>query len=268
MLNRNLFNVVIVALLASFYCTEQAYAQECSVSLTGTYKLDSEEGLYDTFVFDGAGKVNIHAITEYKGDFFQVGDTVIVYPDKSLFTFLRKDERTLVGISMWVENQVFKRMENDTLIIPVQARGQGYADQFYEFYKLSGREEPNLGTYFSLNMDSTLRASMDKLCDEGFPKACTTIANALMLTSPGMADFFKGSTDEGKKTAPNKEIFQYYVKAIELNDLDAIAQLGAYFLMLGHKEEAIKVFEKGCELGHKGCCMSIVGLQMDWEEDD
>ncbi|WP_163175165.1 sel1 repeat family protein [Bacteroides sp. 51] len=267
MMNRNLFIVAILTLFSSFFCANYTHAQECSVSLTGTYKLDSEEGMYDTFVFDGAGKVNIHAFTEFKGDFFQVGDTVIVYPDKSLFVFLKKDEHTLVGISMWVENLVFKRMPNDTIIVPAQTRGQEYANQFYEFYKLSGREEPNLGTYLGLNTDSNLRASMDKLCDEGFPKACTTIANALMLASPGMAEYFRGDTNENKKIAPNKEIFQYYVKAIELNDLDAIAQLGAYFLMLGHKEEAIKVFEKGCELGHKGCCMSLAGLQMNWGEE-
>lgn len=265
-MSRNLFIIVLVTSLSFFCNIGQIYAQECSVSLTGTYKLDTGEGLYDTFVFDGAGKVNIHTFMESKADFFQIGDTVIVYPDKDLFVFLKKDEHTLVGINMWVKDQVFRRMENDTVIASAQARGQKYADQFYKFYTLTGREVPSLTTYFNLNMDSTMRASMDNLCNEGFPKACTTMANALMLTSSGLADYFRNPTDEGKKMPPNREVFQYYMKAIELNDWDAIAQLGAYFLMLGHKEEAIKVFEKGCELGHSGCCMSLVGLQMDWEE--
>ena len=158
-------------------------------------------------------------------------------------------------------------MENDTVITPMQIRDENYAAQFYKYYTLTGRDAPNLSTYMSINMDSTLRASMDKLCDEGFPRACLTTANALMLTSPELATYFRNSTDENRKLAPNKEIYDYFVKAIELNELDGIAQLGAYILMLGHKDEAIKVLEKGCELGHKGCCLSLFSLQIDWDEE-
>jgi len=259
----------IVISLFLFFVTVHTRAQECSVSLTGTYKLDSAsgDGFYDAFVFDGAGKVCIHTFSEATGDFFQVGDTVIVYPDKSIFVFLKKDEQTLLGINTWVKDQVFRKMENDTVIVPMQTRDPHYAAQFYDYYKLTGRDVPSLSTYMSLNVDSTLRASMDKLCDAGFPKACITMANALMLTSPELANFFRGETTENQKMAPNKEIFDYYMKAIELEELDAIAQLGAYFLLLGHKEQAIKVFEKGCELGHSGCYLSILGLELDQEEE-
>ena len=78
-------NQIIILIFCVFNCTEQLYAQEYSVSLSGTYLLDreSEEGFYDAFVFDGAGKVGIHAFGEYKGDFFQVGDTIVVYPRRS-----------------------------------------------------------------------------------------------------------------------------------------------------------------------------------------
>lgn len=257
-------------LLLAFYCIGHIYSQEYAVSLSGTFQLDttSGAGLYDAFVFDGAGKVGIHAFGESKGDFLQVGDTVIVYPDKSIFVFLIKDEQTLVGINTWVENQVFRKMENDTIITPMQTRGPDYADQFYEFYTLTGRDALNLSTYMSINMDSSLKESMNRLCDEGFPKACITMANALMLNSPAMASLFRSLDEEVQKMAPDKEIFEYYVKAIELNDLDAIAQLGAYFLMLGHKEEAMKVLEKGCELGHRECCISLFGLQIDSEEEE
>ena len=253
-----------------FSCTQSMYGQECSVSLSGTYQLDpqsGEGGLYEAFVFDGTGKVDIHAFTKYKGDFFQVGDTIVVYPDKSIFRFLKKDEHTLIGTGLWLENLVYKRMENDTLITPMQVRSANYATQFYEFYKLTERDELNIGMYMGLNMDADLQASMKKLCDEGFPKACITMANALMMNSPEMWAFLRDNSDNNEKKAPNKDIFQYFMKAIELNELDAIAQLGAYFLMLGHEEEAKKVFEKGCELGHNGCCMSLIGLEIDWEEE-
>jgi len=253
-----------------FYFGGYVYGQEPSVSLLGTYQLDksSGEGFYEAFVFDGAGKVVIHSLMDYKGDFLQVGDTVVVYPDKSLFVLLKKDEQTLVGVDRWNKDLVFKKMENDTVVAPAYEQDPEYAKQFYEFYTLTGKGEVNLGAYMEIGMDPDLNASMRRLCEEGFPKACITMANTLMLTSPEMAAYFKGSTKEDEKYSPNKEIFQYYMKAIELGEMEAIAQLGAYFLLLGHKEEAQKVFEKGCELGHSGCCFSLVSLEMAEEEED
>lgn len=262
--------LLLLSLLFSVsYGGGTAYAQECAVSLTGTYLLNPEsgEGLYDAFVFDGAGKVGIHAFTGFKGDFFQIGDTVIVYPDKSLFVFLRKDAHTLVGISTWVKDQVFKRMENDTILTPAQSRHPEYAAQFYEFYTLTGRDEINLSTYLNIYMDSSLQASLKKLCGEGFPKACITLANALMLGSPELTASLRGTPVENRKAAPNKEIIDYFRKAIELNEPEAIAQLGAYFLMLGHRDKALKLFEIGCELGHSGCCFSLADLALEQEEN-
>ena len=265
----NMLKRFFIALLFALYSIGYTYSQKYTVSLSGTFQLDTTSGggLYDAFVFDGAGKVGIHAFGESKGDFLQVGDTVIVYPDKSIFIFLKKDEQTLVGINTWVKDHIFRKMGNDTIITPMQTRGPDYAAQFYEFYTLTGRDGTNLSTYMSINMDSSLSASMKRLCDEGFPKACITMANVLMLNSPAMASLFRGPDEEAQKMAPDKEIFGYYMKAIELNDLDAIAQLGAYFLMLGHKEEAIKVFEKGCELGLNECCLSILGIEISSQDE-
>jgi len=260
---------VFLIILSFFFFITHMYAQEYSVSLSGTYQLDpelGEDGIYDTFVFNGAGKVTIHSLTEFRGDFLQIGDTVIVYPDKSLFTFLKKDDQTLVGIDMWVKDQVFRKMENDTVITPLQNRNANYAAQFYEYYALTGREAPTLATYMNIAMDPVIQESMRKLCDKGFPRACLTMANALLLTSPEVAAYFRGSTSENKKMPPNKEIFQYFMKAIELDELNGIAQLGSYFLMLGHTDEAVKVFEKGCELGHNECCISLINIEIIKEE--
>ncbi len=259
----------IIIILSVFYCAGSAYAQQCAVSLSGTYQLDpaSEEGFYDTFVFDGAGKVVIHSGLEFKGDFFQVGDTVVVYPDKSIFTFLKKDEHTLVGLSTWVEGQVFRKMENDTVVTSSQKRGPDYANQFYRYYVLTGREGPSLVTYLNLSMDPAMQAEMEKLCDEGFPKACMVMAGTMMMGGPEVTAFLLGDSGEGKKMEPNKDIVAYYTKAIELGELDAMAELGAYYLMLGDEEEAQKIFEQGCDLGHTGCCLSLGGLEWDMEEE-
>lgn len=254
---------VILILSTYSFCLK---AQDYSISLYGTFQLDTSvsEGIYDALVFDGAGKVDIRSLVDYKGDFLQIGDTVVVYPDKSIFTFLVKDENTLVGIDTWVKDNVFRKMENDTITSPAYNRPPEYAAQFYEFYCLTDKKALDLSTYISVYSDSALQASMKKLCDEGFPKACITLANALMMNSPAMGSLFKND-EEKTKMAPDKLIVDYYIKAIELNELDAIAQLGAYFLILGHQEQAIKVFEKGCELGHKGCCLSLFGLEYSEE---
>lgn len=257
----------LVFLFLAICSSRHITAQDYSVSLSGTFKLDTlvKQGIYDAFVFDGAGKVGIHPFGEYKRDFLQVGDTVIVYPDKSIFTFVMKDENTLLGIDTWVEGQVFRKMENDTIITPMQSRAPEYAAQFYKFYILTGRGALDLSTYLKINMDPELNASMKQLCENGFSKACITMANALMMNSPALASLFKSPGDEEQKFLPDKEIVEYYIKAIELEDPDAIAQYGAYFLLLGHKEEAKKIFEKGCELGYNQCCFSLLGLELEDE---
>lgn len=257
----------IFIFLLTFCYSGHVDAQDYSVSLTGTFQLDTlfEKGLYDAFVFDGAGKVGIHAFSDYKGDFLQIGDTVVVYPDKSIFTFLMQDDNTLVGIDTWVEEQVFRRMENDTIVTPMQSRAPEYAAQFYKFYTLTGGNALDLSAYLKLCVEPELNASMKELCEEGFAKACMTMANALMMNSPALASLFMNSDNE-KKFPPDKEIVEYYIKAVELDEPDGIAQLGAYFLLLGHKEEAKKVFEKGCELGYDACCLALLGLEYDEEE--
>ncbi len=267
---KNRIVLLVTVFVLSTYSFGHLAAQDYSVSLSGTFQLDKsvEEGFYEAFVFDGAGKVGIHAFGEYKGDFLQVGDTVVVYPDKSIFTFLLKDNKTLVGIDTWVKGQVFRKMENDTIIAPMQNHGAEYAAQSYEFYTLTGRKALDLSTYLSINIDPELNASMKRLCEEGFPRACLTMANALMMNSPALASLFRNSEGEEQKYPPNREIVDYYIQAVELGEQDGIAQLGAYFLLLGHVDEAKKVFEKGCEMGHSGCCLSLLNLELDDEEEE
>lgn len=260
----------IIIILSGPYRIEYVNAQNPSVSLSGTYIIDadSENGLYDTFVFDGAGKVTIHSFLEAQGDFFQIEDTIIVYPDKSTFIFILKDSMTLVGISTWVQDQVFRKMENDTVISPVTNRNSNYAALFYEYYLLTGRDAPDLSTYLNLNTDPDLNATMKRLCEDGFPRACITMANASMMNSPEIFSFLKDSSNDKKKASPNKNVLYYYAKAIEQNELSAISQLAAYFLMLGDKERALQLFEKGCEMGLQDCCFSIAALQFDLEGEN
>lgn len=260
---------IVIIILSAFYCSGFAYAQQCSVTLSGTYQLDpsSEKGFYDTFVFDGAGKVTIHAGLEGNGDFFQVGDTVVVYPDKSIFTFLKKDEKTLVGVNSWVEGQVFRKMENDTVVAPAQKPGPDYADQFYKYYVLTDRDGPSLSTYLSLSMDPTQQAGLKELCDEGFPKACLVMAGVLMMGGPEITSFLLQDSDGTEKMKPNKDIVAYYTKAIQAGELNGYAQLGAYYLMAGDEDKARKTFEKGCDLGDLNCCLSLADPSFDSEEE-
>ena len=262
----------LLVILAIFCQHELINAQECSMTLTGTYQFHPQEedaSMYDAFVFNGAGKVNIQSISHAQADFFQVGDTVVIYPDKSVLIFLLKEENTLVGISTWVKDHVYKRMANDTITSPPADQIPQHASLFYEYYKLMNRDAPSLSTYMEIISDTALRDSLDRLCNEGLPKACITMANALMLDGTDLLSLLLApeASKEQQKKAPNKEVLRYFTKAIELNELDAIAQLGAYLLLLGHKEQAIKVFEKGCELGHPGCCFSIAALDLGKEEE-
>lgn len=254
-------------IISSLYCAVSIHAQDYSVSLSGTYRFDSqsEGGFYDAFVFDGAGKVQIHAFMRSKGDFFQIGDTIIIYPEKDALVFLKKDDQTLVGITTWIEDHVFKKMENDTVIPPSQHRSENYAALFYEYYTLVGKESPEL-SILNIRMDTSYHTLMKKLCEKGFPKACITMANASMLSGSLLSLLIQDSPNGDQEIPIDKDVVEYFTKAIELNEPDAVVQLGAYLRLIGHEEEATLIFEKGCELGYRECCLSLTGFQLEWDE--
>lgn len=222
--------------------------------------------MYDSFVFDGAGKVTVGSFLNTAYDFFQVGDTVIVFPDKEIFVFLKKDDRTLQGISTWVKGSVYTLLENDT-IAPATPRpdNETHLKQYYRFYQLLGNGAPSLATYMQLNTDRELNAAMNTLCDEGFSKACLTLANAEMVDGVLMKYLMDPSTD--KKPLPaNMRVVAFYERVIKLNDPNGYIQLGAYYTMLNQTEKAKAIFEAGCENGIAQCCFALAGFDIESRE--
>ena len=71
---------ILFVLIANF-----AFGQKIKNDLHGYYKAESDTLLYSYFAFDGNGKVDITGFG--KGDYFQKGDSLIIYPDKSIFKF-------------------------------------------------------------------------------------------------------------------------------------------------------------------------------------
>jgi len=74
--------------ILSILCFLSSYilsAQNADNSLQGYYKASSDDTLYSSFNFDGNGKVSIGDM-DY-GDYFTRNDSLIIYPDKSIFIF-------------------------------------------------------------------------------------------------------------------------------------------------------------------------------------
>lgn len=101
--------------------------------------------------------------------------------------------------------------------------------------------------------------SLKKECESGQGKSCGNLgamyAQGLVGEKP---DFTKA--------------YYYYSMACEKGETDRCERAG-YFAMRGkgvsqNKQAAEKLFTKGCNLDHGGCCNSLAILKMDGEADD
>ncbi|MBZ4190423.1 hypothetical protein [Niabella beijingensis] len=231
--------------------------------LHGYFQAMADTTLYNYFAFDGNGKVDIMGMGD--GYYFQKGDSVIVYPDKSIFKFLLKGD-TLYGASEWVNGGVW-RFVKDTAVENKRTDPEAadrIARLMNRYYELKGRSERG----FLTGTDDRFSLKMKNLCDSGLSKACLDYAGLKILE--GMGGIMALLND--KKTAEKKEadpgVLALIEKAIGMGDLDGYAVLGGYYAALQNVNKAKEVFEKGGELGCRRCVWAAFSITMEEEHQN
>lgn len=257
-------NFIIIFCWLAIFCHVSVQAQNISNLLCGTFSFSStgeeDSAMYDAFVFDGAGKVKIETFMETECDFLQIDDTVVVFTDKDLLLFQLNEDNRMLGLSMWIKDKEYRKVENDTVSCRQSDQNEKWLSQFYEYYRIMKNEDGGLLSFFSLKADTDLENRVKQLCENGFSKACLTMANLSMMNDKNLWLLFSNSTE---RMAPDPDVVGFYEKSIELGDLEGYTQLGAYYTMLNMDEEADKLFEKGCELGQKDCCLAKALKEID-----
>ncbi|TDO73273.1 hypothetical protein EV143_106215 [Flavobacterium chryseum] len=247
------FLVLIISL------SNWANAQVIDNNLQGYYLAKSDSNMYSFFEFDGNGKVNIVGLGN--GDYFTKGDSLFIYPDKSIFKFKIKNN-TLIGASNWVENETW--IKKDTVVAnnrkdAVLAKKK--AGLLHEYYTLSNNKS-SLELILDDNAVNAKKEKISKLCNEGLSKACMDYFGMMLIEDQGMAAIL----NPGKNAKPkplNPQIVALGNKIIAQGEPEGYTLLGSYYYMLGKKEKAIEQWNIGVQKGSQKSAMALIQIEME-----
>ncbi|MGE9310348.1 hypothetical protein ACLOAU_01785 [Niabella sp. CJ426] len=237
-------------------------AQKITNALHGYFKASSDTAMYEYFTFDGNGRVDITGIGN--GYYFQKDDSLIVYPDKSIFKFIIKGNK-LYGASDWVDGYVWEKVKDTTVESLRTDPGESdrIAGLLYQYYNIK-KGGSELSLLFE-GPDSTYEHTLKNLCDSGLSKACLDYAGLKTLEDMGGVTALFNSKKQIKKRAPNQEIVDIIYRAIDLGDTNGYEVLGGYYASIGNLQMARESFELGEELGCGKCSMALFSLGLEEE---
>ncbi|MFT4093108.1 MAG: hypothetical protein QM640_05665 [Niabella sp.] len=236
-------------------------AQKITNEIQGYFKAASDTALYDYFAFDGNGSVDIVGLGT--GYYFQKDDTLIVYPDKSIFKFIVKDDQ-LYGVSDWVSGGIWKK-EKDSVVISARIDAEASdarAMLLYKYYQLKN----SVGEWaFLEGSDTSYENSLRSLCDSGLSKACLDLAGLKILEDMGGVGSLLSAKKEVEERAPNEEVLNIIYEAIGIGDLNGYSVLGGYYALIGDMDMAKEMLTIGADLGCSKCSMALFSLTLEEE---
>ncbi len=251
-IQKTLFFIVFISINFSF-------SQDINNNLQGYYVSKSPDAMYSSFEFDGNGKVSI--IGMELRDYFTKGDSLIIYPDKSIFKF-KIQKNKLIGASSWVEKETW--IKKDTLVPNNRkddVKAKKTAELFGEYYKISG-DNAFLDLLGEETNASQKRDKLNNLCNQGLSRACLDCFGILMIQEP---DSFL-QLDPAQKPKPkveNPKIIALGNKIIAQGETDGYAVLGSYYYMIGNKQKAMQQWKIGEQKGNSKSSMTLFTLEME-----
>lgn len=243
----------------TIFLSNLASSQAIDNNLQGYYKAKSNSVLYSFFEFDGNGKVNTAGIGT--GDYFIKGDSLIVYPDKSIFKFKIKNH-TLLGVSNWVDRETW--IKKDTVVNnnrkdPVLAKKK--AVLLNEYYKISG-DKFRIDFLSDDAKSKEKKQKITKLCDDGLSKACMDYFGMLIIEDQGLGALL--NPEKNAKPKPhNPEIISLGNKIIAQGEPEGYTLLGTYYYISGNKDKAIELWNLGVEKGSQKSAMALFEIEME-----
>ena len=239
--------------------TNCLYGQNIDNKLQGYFEAKSGSHMYSFFEFDGNGKVNIVGIGS--GDYFTKGDSLIVFPDKSIFKFKIKNN-TLTGASNWVENESW--IKKDTVVANNRkndALSRKKAVLLKEYYQLSTTKMA-MELMLDENAAKAKKEKINKLCNDGLSKACMDYFGIMIIEDQGLNSLL--NPKKGAKPKPlNPQIVALGNKIIAQGELEGYTVLGAYYYMLGDKKKAEEQWNIGSDKGSQKSAMALIQIEME-----
>jgi hypothetical protein len=214
--------------------------------------------MYSFFEFNGDGKVNIAGLGT--GDYFTKADSLIIYPDKSIFKFKIKG-KTLLGVSNWVENKTWVRKDTITTDYRKDAAvSQNKAALLYEYYKLTGTSKA-LDFMLAEEIKDSYTEKISVLCNKGLGKACLDYFGILLIQDQGLGSLL--APEKNKKVKPaNKQLIALGNKIIAQGEPEGYTVLGSYYFILGDQKKAEELWNTGADKGSQKSAMALFQLEI------
>ncbi|MFT3903671.1 MAG: hypothetical protein QM727_10875 [Niabella sp.] len=244
-------------LLGMMLSSTSIFAQKITNKLQGFFSASSDTVLISTFSFNGDGQVEIAGMTD--AYYFQKGDSLIVYPDKSIFKFIVKGDK-LYGVSDWVKGEVWIKVKdsagNNQRTDPELSDYK--AKLLHRYYELKSTTDE---WAFLQGVDSSYKTGIKNLCDSGLSKACLDYAGMMMIERTGIGTLLKAD-GEKYKMEPSEEIEDCIHHAIQLGDKNGYTVLAGYYALIGNITKAKETLAEGEELGCRRCAMALFDIEM------
>ena len=250
-----------IMIAATALCIQGITAQNISNHLSGYFKNSKKDALYSSIYLNGKG----HAIISdaYPGEYFQLDNTLYVFPDKSVFIFkVEKDK--LKGISSWVEKETYKSSAlpetEEPMVFPSYTINPNLLHEFYTYNFTAGTDEVSFAAFE--NMELYIK-NMEDLCSKGLTAACGSLFGMKYLeASGGLDNALEGNTSGFKE---DKALAAIANRMIDLGDVRGYSLLGSYYYALGNEEKAREVYTEGSDKGDTQSALILFSLDMDQE---
>lgn len=239
-------------------------AQNISNHLSGYFKNNTKDGLYSSIYLDGRG----HAIISdaYSAEYFQLDNTLYVFPDKSVFIFkVEKDK--LKGVSSWVEKQTYKSSAvpktEEPMVFPSYTIQPDLLHKFYLYNFTEGTDEASFSAFEDMEL---YIKNMEELCNKGLTAACGSLFGMKYLeASGGLDSVLEGNTAKFKD---DKTLPAIANRMINLGDVRGYSLLGSYYYAIGNEEKAREVYTKGSDNGDTQSALILFNLDMEKSMQD
>ena len=244
--------------------TNFSLAQEINNNLHGYYVAKSPSSTYSSFEFDGNGKVSIIGI-EFR-DYFTKGDSLIIYPDESIFKF-KMQKNKLIGASSWVEKQTW--IKKDTVVSNNRkddSKAKNIALLMNDYYNISG-DKTSLDFLGGDEKVSIKKNKINKLCNQGLSRACLDYFGMLVIDDQGLMNLLNSKTSSKPE---NPVIVALGNKIISQGETEGYAVLGSYYFMIGKKQKAMQQWKMGAKKGDSKSAIALfdVGLEADLDKKE
>lgn len=255
------YNLFLILLLNSIILN----AQNVTNQISGKYVSENKSTLYQDFEFDNNGKVFIAGMSN--GDYFIKGDTLIIFPDKSMFKFLIKNN-VLYGVSEWVKNG--KWVRNKEKVIDNRKDNtiaQKNAELLNEFYEKTRMQDNQLKILFDENLQNEYLKTIENLCDRGLVRACKEYFGMETLSLLGGIEQVLENGNKNEVTE-NPKLMKIAENVIKIDPAEGYNLLFLYYTITKQTEKANEASEKAISFGNKETILTKMNMELANSSND